>query len=73
MEKVQRQTSQWADSWNGGGVSMASRRLLGARPDPERLRGGRIGPGDLPASGRSEPKKAMGAEEANLGVAEDED
>jgi hypothetical protein len=21
--KVQRQTSQWADSWNGGGVSMA--------------------------------------------------
>jgi hypothetical protein len=33
VEKVQPQTSQLADSWNGGGVSMASSGGTGGEPE----------------------------------------
>jgi len=35
--KVQRQMSQWADSWKGGGVSMAFRFGCGGGSGPELL------------------------------------
>ena len=35
--KVQRQTSQWADSWKGGGVSMAFRYRCSGGSGPKLL------------------------------------